>query len=813
MASAAAAAAPAAAAPAASTTKKVEPVTHYGTYPNNQELKVPPHSDRTTNLFIDEDAMNINRTAVNARTRMYQQTLTQRRSWIYKLQFTEPQPSQEEEEAAAAAAPAAAAASSSSASRRPVRPARRRRDPPLEYSICFLQQEDDDDATSTVTPTGGSDGDGDVDMPDAVSDEDRVVIEKWRVIHDALKVLRGVENRHRVYTTASTVSSRPDAGLGDVAEPSSPVITQETQLLRMLNGMTVERKRTVLAALARLDPLTKLKDDSAKQNDVVEPIPFATGESSDRPPPGAGDPIKFIDDLRGNDDVIIRVTKTKFPTVGVAVDTVVQYALCSKEDIGPTLYGACIFKETGNLFGVILVVKKLASAADAPLDPANASSHIVEATVRSSGIVFALEKASRVGLIYADCKLGNFMKERGDLALPGYKSDDKPQAVADAPAAAAAGMSDVAKLQAQKAQKEKARKDAIANFGKRKQPSKNKKLDISDDVRHNMRLIDMDGIYSFIVPLDANTKLGFKPVWFLNMTFYAFSTRNEDNVLGKLAYNSFSLDTQTLYSSFTATSGVEVVETTSYFERLKIMGAHLSQSSANGDTSAQLRMLKFDWRGGRFGIAETTERIQRKRAPNDEIDQLRGTSSFESMRVDSAGLFDVDHYLQAISIGLRAQMDFRAIEYPRQFISDRIFELFDLTWMFMVEGQFETQTFLADMLSRMQMAQRLVFVERHKKIQSFVGDTIPLAKECLSRSGSRTFIDILRIVNDMRGYKPAVGETPAPITFKQEDAVAVRERKANNRAPFCVNNEREYWGSEMFTLLYGNVVTGNDPVT
>jgi hypothetical protein len=63
----------------------------------------------------------------------------------------------------------------------------------------------------------------------------------------------------------------------------------------------------------------------------------------------------------------------------------------------------------------------------------------------------------------------------------------------------------------------------------------------------------------------------------------------------------------------------------------------------------------------------------------------------------------------------------------------------------------------------------------------------------------------------MRGYKPIAGETPALIVFKKEDHNDVRIRKARNQIPFCVNNEREYWGVDMFSLLYG--VDDDNPVT
>jgi len=551
----------------------------------------------------------------------------------------------------------------------------------------------------------------------------------------------------------------------------------------------------------RLQAITSQNDNSARQNDVFAPI---------RKIPPPKDEVAFVDAMTPK-EVIIRVTKKFFPTRGVAIDTVVQYMLCSHIGIGPTLYGACIFEEvsaatsrTENAtFGVILVLQKLAGSCDDPIKRDQDDS--AESQVRASGILYALEQASRHGLLYMDSKLGNFFRERS-LELPSQAFQDMMREQR------AGGLTNEERVRLQKEGKQQQFIKNLEAAGKRSS-SKKKKGAAGDDMvvdaknMKNVRLIDLDGTYSFIVPIDSSSSNGFKPIYYVNLALFYFALRVDETQVSKtVSYHLGSLAT-TAFRMDSTLSGNEIVKQTSLDDRLIAMGQHLRRSMAS-DESSQMQILSFVWKGGRFGLDRfTTNQLERPglqtTVVNADIKQFIGATTAESTAVDANGNAVLQTYMDAIKIGMARQIDFRAVESPMAHIRDRLGALFDLSWMHFADTEVSGQGEATSFVSKMQVAQRLSFIEKEAQLRDFIFKNVKVAKLVLKKR-ERPIIEILQLVASPQETKHTDTNARGFLAESGSAVVDARNQNKNFRLevvlPVYKQNEEQIWGDAISTL-------------
>ena len=571
------------------------------------------------------------------------------------------------------------------------------------------------------------------------------------------------------------------------------------------------------SAQFRLFPITSQNDNTARQNDV-----FAHMRQTS---PLPTDEVAFVDSLT-TEEVIVRVTKALFPTRGVAIDTVVQYMLCSHIDIGAKLYGACIFQEADGIpatahkpakdktFGVILVLKKLAGGCDEMIDQNQDES--AEAKVRASGILYAIEKASRHGILYMDSKLGNFFREKS-LSLPSKAFQDRMREQR------ANAMTTEEKTMLQKEAGKAKAKESIDFIGKKQKSSKKKNKEdeerfiVDSNNAKNVRLIDLDGTYSFIVPLTSSTN-GFKPIYYVNMALFYFALRVDEMPVSKTVSDHLRFITPADYQQQNHARGYDAVKQTSLDERLIAMGHHLSRSLAS-DTSSQMGILRFIWKGNRFGLGGTfnTKQLERASLPDivapevkAEIKKYTGETTVESISVDTDTDVNLAVYLAAIEIGMRRQLDFRAIESPTGHIRSWLAKLFDLSHVHFAQGSNSAQSAAKDLVASMQVAERLLFLEKEAILQQLIHKNVGVAKTLLKDDQHKitNILEILQIVASRDDHHEANDWSFMPEV--RSSVVAARSNNKNPSLPLILPvypaNEAKIWGNTL-SILYAQPPT------
>ena len=752
------------------------PIETYGTYPNNHTIALPvPKRGERVNMFKDSAAAGINAVAVAARTSLFVEDATHDASnttWTGKIEF-------EAHEPAAALRKAEAAAEA------------------LRKAEAAVNA-----ATDPATLRRK------VDNAREKADKARVNVEKAALVSKAAA-------RFNV-----TFLKENPGGVDDAAGWSG--------LKNVLLGVTTpgqigrgKRPGVEEGLLA----ITGDDDASAVQNDVYTPLAGHT------PKPGDAhtDLIKRLTEGR---ESVIRATKAFYPTLGVAIDTVVQYALTSHINLGPKLFGACITEELATLrsddgtvsvvarepklYCVILIVEKLHAPCDTPLPEFPEQRE--EAVVRASGILFAIEQASRHGILYMDSKLGNFFKKE-KIEIPDNKSRTESRAAFDKMTAEA--QKDTLKATEDSNRRETAKvtfqSTQTANSLQKKKVAE--KTAQADKHTQNIRLIDLDGVYSFIVPLEPSIN-GFKPIFFVNLALFYYALRVDESVVGITVAKQLRHlgSTSFLFQRPDQGTGTNVVRT-SLDDRLIIMGQHLKRA-LKSDQSTQMKILLPNWSGGRFGRKLTTNQIERPPDPMKEprqLDQpdllklhkdilnLRGDTCVEST-VITASAADAQTYLDAIQIGMSRQIDFRAINQPRKYMIDLLNDIFDCSWMYFTAYDVNATVAQGDdgravrevsnaQVSKMQNMQRLKFVEKDGFLQNFALKGIIVAKELL-RHQDRTMLDILAFVS--LKHDPVFPEQPP--RFLEENGALVVTRRKTKTFPLFPHNEKQIWGESILQL-------------
>ena len=763
------------------------PIETYGTYPNSHPIALPlPKLGERVNMFKDSAAAGINAVAVAARTSLFVEDATHDATWTGKIEFKAHEPAaalRKAEAAAEALRKAEAAVNAFNGNAATVNAAP---DPTTSLRP----------ATATKPPPTLATLRGKVD------NARKKVVEAQVAVADAARVAEAAAKFDVTFLKENlAIDDEEAAGWSGLKNVLLGVTTK---------GQIGRGKRPGVEE--GLQAITGDDDASAVQNDVYTP----TGH-----PPKPGDThTALITRLTNGRESVIRATKAFYPTLGVAIDTVVQYALTSHINLGPKLFGACITEELATLrsdvgtvsvvarepklYCVILIVEKLHAPCDTPLPEFPEQRE--EAVVRASGILFAIEQASRHGILYMDSKLGNFFKKE-KIEIPDNKSRTESKAAFDKMTAEA--QKDTLKATGDSNR----RADSAALFQSPQTANSLQKKKVAektaqaDKHTQNIRLIDLDGVYSFIVPLEPSIN-GFKPIFFVNLALFYYALRVDESVVGITVAKQLRHlgSTSFLFQRPDQGTGTNVVRT-SLDDRLIVMGQHLKRA-LKSDQSTQMKILLPNWSGGRFGRKLTTNQIER---PPDllelrkDILNLRGDTCVEST-VIRASAADAQTYLDAIQIGMSRQIDFRGINQPRKYMIDLLNDIFDCSWMYFTAYDVNATVAQGDdgravkevsnaQVSKMQNMQRLKFVEKDGFLQNFALKGIIVAKELL-RHQDRTMLDILALVS--LKHDPVFPEKQP--RFLEENGALVVTRRKTKTFPLFPHNEKQIWGESILQL-------------